>query len=109
MNIATGMDAYQSVTTRWSATKGADGDRDPKVEGGGCTTSPYFKSYKTYNWWKVDLQYVYDIKLVIFLNQGDCCGELYISAYSVLIHQFECGHLKGRKLSCLLNTYNTYY
>ena len=75
MNIAIGMDAYQSVTTRWGPSNGVDGDLRPKVEGGGCTTSPYFKSYKTYNWWKVDLEYVYDIKFVTFLNRGDCCGE----------------------------------
>ena len=30
-----------------------------------------------------------------------------ILAYSVLIHEFECGHLQGRKLSCLLNNCNT--
>ena len=103
VNIAVGMDAYQSATTRWSATQGANGDRRGNLTmSGSCTTSPYIKSYRTNSWWKVDLRYVYDIKLVMFLNRGDCCGELYMKAYSVLIHSYTLAIISVRVLTLLV-------
>ena len=92
-----------SVWQRWSSSLGANGVRNGTLEYG-CTFAPYYKSYATYDWWKVDLDYVYDVKLVMFLNRGDCCGELYIMVYSVLIHYYTLGIISVRLLMCTIMT-----
>ena len=99
-NLAIGKDSAQS---RWykSSVFGANGVRTGLLERG-CTLAPYHKSFPTYSWWKVELEYVYDVKLVMFLNRGDCCGELYITAYSVLIHIYTLGIISVRVLMLLV-------
>ena len=52
---------------------GVNGDYDGTLKRSACA-SVY--AHSGCNWWKVDLEFVYDIKLVTILNRRDCCGKL---------------------------------
>ena len=100
-NLAIGKQTAMSYWQMWHSSLGANGVRNGTLEKG-CTFAPYEKTYPTYNWWKVDLEYVYDVKLVMFLNRGDCCGELYIPDYCVLIHYYTLQIINVRVLVLLV-------
>ena len=50
------------------------------VDGNYANSNPIFKCANTINdrvgsWWQVDLEAVYDIREVMILSRGGCCGE----------------------------------
>ena len=71
VNLARGKQTTQFGKSRWNPNNAVNGDLTGTIQGTHCT-----KTLKTRgSWWQVDLEAVYDIKLVVIRNRRDCCGK----------------------------------
>jgi len=70
VNLARGKQTTQFGKSRWNPNNAVNGDLTGTLMGPHCTKTSKARG----SWWQVDLEAVYDIKLVVILNRRDCCG-----------------------------------
>lgn len=68
-NLARGKRTKQYKSSIWGSSNAVNGDYTGTLVGTHHCTH-------TNSWWHVNLGAVYHIKLVVILNQRDCCGRL---------------------------------
>ncbi|XP_053394942.1 fucolectin-6-like [Mercenaria mercenaria] len=72
-NVAQGKPAEMSsiYDNRWPASKAVDGIINSNMAGGSCFHTDNF----WFNWWKVDLLQIYQVKQIELYNRQDCCAD----------------------------------
>ena len=68
INLARGKQAEQFERSAWNPNSAVNGDYTGTLEGGHCTQT---LKNTIGSWWQVDLEAVYDIKLVVILGRRD--------------------------------------
>ena len=71
INLARGKQTTQFGKSPWNPNNAVNGDLTGTIQGTHCTKTSMTRG----SWWQVDLEAVYDIKLVVILNRRDCCGK----------------------------------
>jgi len=71
-NLALGKPTKQSTTYKtYSSSKAVDGKKSNVLRENSCAHTMGQKGA----WWQVDLGAVYEIRQVVIINRGDCCGQ----------------------------------